>query len=212
VSEVWREHAISETLDYGWREKLLEGGREVLAGTEERQGERELRRNIAELERVLGRTTYELEVAGNCCQSGSVVARVAQVSRKALYRVPTLSPLPRARPPADPVEQAIVEEALRTRPTALPDGRRVCTAAARGRGEPQAGAAGAAAAEADPAPPPAGAQEAAGFFRGGATAAVAARHRPRSLDRRARLVLPERDHRLLHPQGRRLGAQPPLPV
>src|SRR5438067_13821247 len=37
VKEVCREHAISETLYYGWREKLLEGGREMLAGKEERQ-------------------------------------------------------------------------------------------------------------------------------------------------------------------------------
>src|SRR6266496_2990863 len=61
VKEVCREHAISETLSYGWREKLLEGGREALAGKEERQGERELRRRVAELERALGRKTYELE-------------------------------------------------------------------------------------------------------------------------------------------------------
>jgi len=64
VKEVCREHAISETLYYGWREKLLEGGRETLAGKEERQGERELRRKVAELERALGRKTYELEIAG----------------------------------------------------------------------------------------------------------------------------------------------------
>ena len=43
VKEVCREHAISETLYYRWREKLLEGGREALAGEEERAGERELR-------------------------------------------------------------------------------------------------------------------------------------------------------------------------
>src|SRR5438094_699770 len=64
VKEVCREHAISETLYYGWREKLLGGGREALAGKEERQGERELRRKVAELERALGRKTYELEIAG----------------------------------------------------------------------------------------------------------------------------------------------------
>ncbi len=64
VKEVCREHAISETLYYGWREKLLEGGREALAGKEERQGGRELRRKVAELERALGRKTYELEIAG----------------------------------------------------------------------------------------------------------------------------------------------------
>ena len=64
VKEVCREHQISETLYYDWREKLLEGGRVALAGKEDRQGERELRRKVAELERALGRKTYELELAG----------------------------------------------------------------------------------------------------------------------------------------------------
>ena len=64
VKELCREHGIAETLYYTWREKLFEGGREALAGKEERQGERELRRKVAELERALGRKTYELEIAG----------------------------------------------------------------------------------------------------------------------------------------------------
>ena len=54
---VCREHAISEALFYSWREKQL-------AGKQERQGERELRRKVAELERALGPKTYELEIAG----------------------------------------------------------------------------------------------------------------------------------------------------
>ncbi len=72
VKEVCREHAISETLYYGWREKLLEGGREALAGKEERLGERELRRKVAELERALGRKTYELEIAGKLLREWEV--------------------------------------------------------------------------------------------------------------------------------------------
>jgi transposase len=64
VRDVCREHVISETLYYGWRDKILEAGREALAGKEERTGERELRRKIGELERALGRKTYELELAG----------------------------------------------------------------------------------------------------------------------------------------------------
>ena len=64
VREVCREHAISETLFYGWRDQLLEAGRERFAGKEERQGEKELRRKVRELERALGRKTYELEIAG----------------------------------------------------------------------------------------------------------------------------------------------------
>jgi transposase len=62
--EICREHEISETLYYGWRDKLLDGGRTALAGKEERTGQKELRRKIAELERALGRKTYELEIAG----------------------------------------------------------------------------------------------------------------------------------------------------
>ena len=64
VKEVCREHEISETLYYSWRDKLFEGGREALAGKDERNGEKELRRKIRELERALGRKTYELEIAG----------------------------------------------------------------------------------------------------------------------------------------------------
>ena len=64
VKELCRQHAIAETLYYSWREKLLEGGREALAGKAERHGERELRKRIGQLERALGRKTYELEIAG----------------------------------------------------------------------------------------------------------------------------------------------------
>ncbi len=64
VRDVCREHEIAETLYYQWRDKLLEGGQEALAGKDERQGERELHKKIRELERALGRKTYELEIAG----------------------------------------------------------------------------------------------------------------------------------------------------
>ena len=64
VREVCREHAISETLLRRWREQLLEAGAERLAGAEQRSHQAELRKRIAELERALGRKTYELEIAG----------------------------------------------------------------------------------------------------------------------------------------------------
>lgn len=64
IKEVCREHEIAETLYYSWREKLLEGGKTALAGKEERSGEKQLRQKIRELERALGRKTYELEIAG----------------------------------------------------------------------------------------------------------------------------------------------------
>src|SRR3954462_946498 len=62
--EICREHAMSETLYYGWRDQLLEAGRERFAGKDERNAEKELRRKVAQLERALGRKTYELEIAG----------------------------------------------------------------------------------------------------------------------------------------------------
>ena len=64
VKDLCRQHQIAETLYYTWREKLLEGGKSALAGKEERQGERALRLRIRELERALGKKTYELEIAG----------------------------------------------------------------------------------------------------------------------------------------------------
>ena len=64
VRDVCREHKIAETLYYGWRDKILEGGKLALAGKDERQGEKELAKRIRELERTLGKKTYELEIAG----------------------------------------------------------------------------------------------------------------------------------------------------
>jgi transposase-like protein len=65
VAEVCREHQISENLFYSWREKLLEGGSERLSGKEERTELAELRKRVRDLERSLGRKTYELELLGN---------------------------------------------------------------------------------------------------------------------------------------------------
>ena len=68
VRDVCREHEISETLYYEWRDRLLEGGKAALANPRSRTPDaaerKELRRRISQLERALGRKTYELEVAG----------------------------------------------------------------------------------------------------------------------------------------------------
>lgn len=64
VRDVCREHDVSEALYYNWRDKILEGGKAALSGKDERQAEKELRKKIGELERALGRKTYELEIAG----------------------------------------------------------------------------------------------------------------------------------------------------
>jgi putative transposase len=57
----------------------------------------------------------------------AAVARVMQISRQALYRTPTPRTPPQRRPPADPVEQAIVAEATANQT----DGYRMVTAFVR---------------------------------------------------------------------------------
>jgi transposase len=70
VRDVCREHGIAETLYYQWRDRLLEGGKAALATSRDRGTDptvaelREARKRIAQLERSLGKKTYELEVAG----------------------------------------------------------------------------------------------------------------------------------------------------
>jgi transposase len=65
IAELCREHQISENLYYTWRDKLLDGGAERLSGKEERTELVELRKRVRDLERTLGRKTYELEILGN---------------------------------------------------------------------------------------------------------------------------------------------------
>jgi transposase len=64
IAEICRENDISEVLLRRWREQLLEAGCERLAGKPERTLVTEQRKQIARLERALGKKTYELEIAG----------------------------------------------------------------------------------------------------------------------------------------------------
>ena len=68
VREVCREHQITETQFYKWRDRLLEGGKAALRRPNEKRPEdseiKDLKKRVAHLERALGRKTYELEIAG----------------------------------------------------------------------------------------------------------------------------------------------------
>jgi transposase len=64
IAELCREHDVSESLLRRWRDQVLEAGAERFAVGEQRSQASEQRRKIAELERALGRKTYELEIAG----------------------------------------------------------------------------------------------------------------------------------------------------
>ena len=61
--------------------------------------------------------------------AAAAVARVLQITRQAIYRTPTPRSVPRRRPPADAVEQAIVEAAMANQT----DGYRMVTAFVRRR-------------------------------------------------------------------------------
>ena len=65
IAELCREHEISESLLRRWRDVALDAAAERLAGGQDRSQASEQRRRIAELERALGRKTYEAEILGN---------------------------------------------------------------------------------------------------------------------------------------------------
>jgi transposase len=140
IRDVCREHGIAETLYYSWRDKLLEGGKQTLAGKEERASERDLKKRIRELERALGRKTYELEIAGEHCGTWTEdarrqVPRAGRQGAKARGRgardadqpagdLPKPRRAPQRCPPKGPVDRAIVEVAKQN-PT---DGTRMVAA------------------------------------------------------------------------------------
>src|SRR4051812_38056780 len=64
ISELCREHDISESLLRKWREQFLPAGAERLSGKAERTETDELRRQVSRLEWALGRKTMEVEIAG----------------------------------------------------------------------------------------------------------------------------------------------------
>src|SRR3954452_16639471 len=64
MAELCREHDIAESLLRKWREQFLAAGAERLQGKTERTEADELRRQVARLERALGRKTMEAEIAG----------------------------------------------------------------------------------------------------------------------------------------------------
>ena len=64
VAELCREHGIAESLLRKWRDQALEAAAERFESGQERTLQSEQRRRIRELERALGRKTYELEIAG----------------------------------------------------------------------------------------------------------------------------------------------------
>ena len=68
IPESCREHDISESLLRRWRDQMVEAAAERFQDGADRSLQPEQRRRMAELERALGRKTYELEIAGKLLQ------------------------------------------------------------------------------------------------------------------------------------------------
>jgi transposase-like protein len=64
VSDLCRNHGISQTTFYNWRDKFFEGGKGALAanGSATRTGSEADKAKIAELERVIGQQAVEIQV------------------------------------------------------------------------------------------------------------------------------------------------------
>ena len=97
VRDVCREYEISEALFYQWRERLLEGGKAALATPRDKKPPEaaelaELKKTVSQLERALGRKTYELAAAG------PVTRRSSRSRKRTRPTGPAWSP----RSPAEP--------------------------------------------------------------------------------------------------------------
>ena len=75
IAELCRDHDVSESLLRRWRDQMIEAGMERFQAGQDRSLAAEQRRRIAQLERTLGRKTYELEISGSSCGTGSRHAR-----------------------------------------------------------------------------------------------------------------------------------------
>jgi transposase len=65
ISYVARRHGIAPSLIFGWRRRMSEGGKEAIRADDEVVAKAEvlaLRRQVRELQRVLGKTTMENEI------------------------------------------------------------------------------------------------------------------------------------------------------
>ena len=61
VAELCREHQISQTQYYKWRDQFLEGGKQALMGAKH-DTTKQFERKVEQLEHIIGKQTVALEV------------------------------------------------------------------------------------------------------------------------------------------------------
>jgi len=62
VSEICREHGISQTQYYRWREEFLESGKQGLSGGSGSRELDELRREVERLQKLVGKQALQIEI------------------------------------------------------------------------------------------------------------------------------------------------------
>jgi len=62
VADLCRQHGISQTTFYKWRDKFLEGGKQALLSNGQAKGSEADKARIEELERVIGQQSVEIRV------------------------------------------------------------------------------------------------------------------------------------------------------
>ena len=62
IADICRKYQISESLYYRWRDKFLEGGSQALSSRNGSGPEAAVKARIAELERIIGKQTVQIEI------------------------------------------------------------------------------------------------------------------------------------------------------
>src|ERR671912_377998 len=100
VSFVARRYAISPSLLFTCKRRMLEGGREALAADEDVVGTskvRELERRVRDLERLLGRKTMEVEILKEATKAKPKCIGYLGLCQRQWHAPPSVLPTPLSR-------------------------------------------------------------------------------------------------------------------
>jgi transposase-like protein len=61
VAEIWREHQISQTVFYRWRDRFLESGQKGLLNGGQTDETEALKAEVEKLQKIIGRQTIAIE-------------------------------------------------------------------------------------------------------------------------------------------------------
>ena len=101
VAELCREHQISQTQYYKWRDQFLEGGKQALMGAKH-DTTKQFERKVEQLERIIGKQTVALEVLKKLSTKRASLCRTGSGGRHVAHRGWALGhsrlPVPRRQP------------------------------------------------------------------------------------------------------------------